>query len=271
MMNPEDRSRPTGRLGLRRGWRLSLVALAATIASAAQAHDFFLMPDQFSPSRPGARTILATVGSSFPRPEIVVTADRVEQVYARGAGSPRLQIGAAGANALALRLTGARRGMVVAAVRAKDRDVEYAEDRIPLILGEYRVSPEAQAAVAALPAPRTLRVVSRRFAKTIMCVQTCGNRAEAAQPVGVDLEFVGRGSAGDHFQLLRMGRPLANYPVDLVSSAGERRHLQTDADGVVHLPSDARGRMMLFAAAMTPPAGAERFTLDLSTLTFSRS
>ena len=251
---------------------LKFVAAAAmaTSASAAFAHDFFLLPDQFTAPRAGVQNVKASVGSSFPKPENTVTADRVDRLFAVGAGKPQLSVGTAGANALNLRLTGAARGTVVAAVKTKDRDVEYAEDRIPLILEEYRVSPEAVAAIGRLPKPQILKVNSRRFAKTLFCVQGCGTRSVAARPLGTDLEFVASGATADHFRLLSLGQPLRDYPIDLVSGDGKRRHLKTDAKGEIHLPADARGSLMLFAAVMTPPAGGDRFTLNLSTLTFAR-
>lgn len=103
-----------------------------------------------------------------------------------------------------------------------------------------------------------------------MCVRTCKRSSEAAQPVGVALEFVATGSGPDRYRLLGMGRPLPDYPVDVVTSDGQRRHMATDRAGVVHVPADARGPTMLFAAVMTPPADGGRFTLDLTTLTLAR-
>ncbi len=245
-------------------------AIAASLSSAAIAHDFFLIPDQFVAARVGPQPIQASVGSSFPLPLTVVTADRVERLFADGAGKPRLTIVGPGTKALNLRLTGANAGTAVAAIKTRDRDVEYAEDRIQLILEEYRVSPLAVAAVGGMAKPRTLKVSSRRFAKTMLCVQQCGNRAAAMRPMGVDLEFVATGASADHFRLLSRGRPLADYPIDLVAADGKRDHLKTDGKGEVHLAANARGSMMLFAAVMTPPAGSERFILNLSTLTFAR-
>ncbi len=247
-----------------------LTAAALTASSAAYAHDFFLMPSAFTAPQAGPLNIQATVGSSFPKLENVVTADRVDRLYAEGVGNPRLAIVAPASNALNLHLTGTRPGTVVAGVRTKARDVEYAEDRIPIILEEYRVSPEAQAAVKALPRPRTLKVSSRRFAKTIVCVQRCGDRSAATKPLGAELEFVMSGKGGDRFRLLKEGRPLRNYPVDLVSSDSKRLHLTTDAGGEIRLPGDAKGSMMLFSAVMTPPAGGDRFKLDLTSLTIQR-
>lgn len=246
-------------------------ATALVTASAAGAHDFFLLPEQFRAPSSGVVKMQATVGSSFPTPEIAVTTHRLERVHAIGPGNPLVWIAGAGAKALNMEVIGARSGLTAVAVTSRPRDVEYGEDRIPLILEEYRVLPEAAAAVEALPKPRTWQVVSRRFAKTFLCVQSCRDRSAAEHSFGAQLEFIGRRSGNGHFQLLALGRPLGNYPVDLVNSNGERQHLTTDARGEVHLPADARGTLMLFAAKLEPPAGQGRFTLDLTSLTFSRT
>jgi len=240
-------------------------------ASAAWAHDFFLLPAQFKTEKTGPIAIQATVGSSFPMPEIVVPADRAEKLSAFGPGNPHIHIAGAGEKALNLEVAGAQAGLLMAAASSKPREVDYDEDRIPLILEEYRVLPEAAAAVERLPRPRTWQVISRRFAKTFICVLNCDDRTAAERPAGGHLEFVGSRASNDHFRLLAHGRPLSNYPVDLVGQDGKRRHLTTDARGELHLPADARGMMMLFAAKLEPPAGEGRFTLDLTSLTFTRS
>ena len=187
---------------MQRFGQAALLAVCALLASAASAHDFFLLPDAFTTNAAGPVTIQATVGSSFPTPEIRVPADRTEQLSAFGPGSPRVRIIGAGDKALNVALTGAGAGLVAVGVASRPRDVDYGEDRIPLILEEYRVSPSAAAAVEALPRPRTWQVSSRRFAKTFLCVRSCGDRAAAARPFGAHLEFVGVGRADHHFRLL---------------------------------------------------------------------
>ncbi len=250
---------------------LGAAAMTALVAaSAATAHDFFLMPDQFQMPGAGTIKINATVGSNFPKAENSVAADRVDRLLAAGAGTPKVRVVAATATALGLEVTGARTGMLVTGVSTKARDVDYAEDRIPLILEEYRVSPVAAAAVARLPSPRNWQVSSRRYAKTFVCVRTCANHAVGERVTGASLEFVGRGASFQHFRLLGGGKPLASYPVDLVGQDGKRLHLVTDRKGDVHLPAGAKGTMMLFAAVLEPPRGSERFTLDLTSLTFHR-
>ena len=248
-----------------------LIATSALLASPASAHDFFLLPEAFISKGAGPVTIRATVGSSFPTPEILVPADRVERLSALGPGQPRLQVSGAGDKALNLALSGAGAGLVAIGVSSRPREVDYGEDRIPLILEEYRVSPDAAAAVEKLPRPRTWQVSSRRFAKTFLCVRSCGDRAAATRPMGAHLEFVGVGAADHHFRLLAHGRPLPDYPVDLVAADGQRRHVKTDARGDVHVSPALRGTMMLFAARLEPPAGPGRFMLDLTSLTLSRT
>ena len=245
-------------------------AFTAFAASTAWGHDFFLLPDSFHVQGANQLMIRATVGSSFPTPEIVVTADRVDRTWVLGAGNPQLHVMGADEKSLLLHVADARPGLLVSAVKSKPRDVEYGEDRIPLILGEYRVAPAAAAAVERLPKPRTWQVTSRRFAKTLVCVERCAGDV-GAQPLDGTLEFVAHGATREHFQLIGGGRPLANYPVDLVGPDGKRQRIASDAQGMVHVPASATGRMMLFAAVLTPPAGAGRFTLDLTSLTFERS
>lgn len=249
----------------------SAVAIACLLsASAAAAHDFFLLPESFVVPSAGSVNVQASVGSSFPKPENVVAADRIERLAVYGSGNPQLKIAGAGTQALNIVVTGAQSGSVVAVVTVKPRDVEYSEDRIPLILEEYRVNAEAAAAVERLPKPRTWKVLSRRFAKSIICIERCAPAAAAARPTGAELEFVIFGDGRDHVQLLKSGQPLANYPVDIVGADSKRQHLTTDADGRLHVPAEAKGSLMLFAAYLSPPATGEQFTLDLTSLTFAR-
>ena len=248
----------------------SLAAAAAVMGSSAAAHDFFLLPERFQIGNELALTIQATVGSSFPKPEAAVPADRAERMTAIGPGNPKIEVAGTSANALDLRLTGGKPGITAIGVASKARDVEYAEDRIPLILEEYRVAPEAAAAVEALARPRTWQVSSRRFAKTFVCIKDCRDRTAVEREFGAYLEFVGQAASTSHFRLLAGGKPLPNYPVDLVSADGKREHLTSDVRGEVHLPATKRGTFMLFAARLEPPVGQERFKLDLTSLTFNR-
>ena len=153
-------------------------------------------------------------------------------------------------------------------VAPKPRDVEYGDDRIDLILGEYQVSAAARASVAALPRPRTLKVDSRRFAKTFVCRTTCEGVASIPEH-GFELEFVP--IAPDRFRLIQTGSPPADYPITIAGADGKRHEHRTNAKGEVAVGSDRKGPTMLFASTMTLPAtpGAG-FILRLTSLTAER-
>ncbi len=235
-------------------------------AGTASAHDFLLLPSAFRVDGTQPITLQATVASSFPTPEIAVPAERTERLAALGPGQPQLRLTGPVDKGLGLEVLGAQAGILVATAAIKPRDVDYAEDRIPLILGEYRVAAAAAAAVEALPRPRTWQVVSRRFAKAMMCVADCRDRSAAERPTAVPLEIVAAAGASGIFVLLADGQPLTRYPVDLVDRQGHRAHLTTDEKGQVDLGEAPHGPSMLFAARLQPPAGAGRFLLDLATL-----
>jgi hypothetical protein len=246
------------------------ITLALLFPAVSAAHDFFLLPEQFVTAGGSDATIMATVSAGFPQLENVVDADRISWIGAQGPGSPELRIGQPASNAASLSLSAAGPGVVVAGATTHAREVDYGEDVIDLILGEYRVGPDALSAIGALTRPRTLRASSRRFAKTMICMVDCKDRSASAQPLGMAFEFVGIDGGDDHFMLLRDGNPLADYPVDLVLDDGVRSHHGTDGQGRIRLPSDARGAMMLFAAHMQPPPADGRYDLRLTSLSLTR-
>lgn len=253
-----------------RRFGLAIGALATALAAqGASAHDFFLLPEQ-SVAPAAALRVKATIGSHFPKPEITVAADRIEGLRVRGTGAPQLTVIGSDATGLNLSITGAEAGTLVTAVSVKPRDVDYGEDRIPLILEEYRVAPSALAAIERMGKPRTLRAVSRRMAKAILCADRCGDLEVAKSPMGDRFEFVAADGAGTRYRLLLNGRPLGLYPVDLADPTGKRTQLKTDAKGEVAAPPAGTGRHMLFAAHMTPPEGEGRYALDLTSLTVDR-
>lgn len=238
--------------------------VVATWPSLAMAHDFFLLPDQFRGA--GSFEVHATVGAAFPAPETVVGQDRIAELRASEGAS--VAVAGPGDQSLRLTLTASRPGAQVAGVRLLPREVEYEGERIALIMDEYEVSAEAARAVAALPDPRVLRATSERFAKTIVCSETCAG-ASAAEAFGYPLEFVADAAGANQFRLLWNGRPLPDYPI-AIATRGARASARTDTEGRVTADLDGEGPIMLFAAHMSPPAEAGgRFSMLLTSLTVS--
>lgn len=239
---------------------------AAAWSAAAAAHDFFLLPSAFSAKAGDAVALSATVSAAFPKLESAVPRERLGATAAAGtAGAGPLQIAADGR----LQMTAMSPGVAIAAAAVSPRDVEYTGDTIGVILEEYDIEGAAAAAAKALPEPRTLQAVSRRFAKAFVCVAGCPDRKAATAPVGHPLEFVAAEPGLNRFTLLSNGRPLQDHPV-AIGHAGGRERLRTNREGQVTLPPHT-GPVMLFAAEMSPPATATgRFDLRLASLTLSR-
>lgn len=254
------------------GARALVFAGVVAAAGPAMGHDFFLLPETFAAAPGGGVLIDANISAAFPKLERSVGADRMQHMRVHGSGKVRpLAVSAAGPGAK-LAFQGAQTGDAVMAVALAPREVEYAEDQIPVILDEYGIGGDAAAAVANLVKPRTLKAVSSRFAKSIVCVGACATYDDAARPVGFDLEFVAADAVLERFALLARGKPLANHPVAFVGGDGVRRHAATDATGSVLIPRGPPGPLMLFAAAMAPPSSPEgRFDLRLTSLTLERS
>jgi len=219
----------------------------------------------------GTVGLKVTVGPTFPTLETAPAPDRIGSLQAAGPQGPATLavLGPAGP-ALALQLTEAKTGLHVAGVTTKPREVEYDEERIGIIMEEYDVGPAAKQAVAALAKPRTLKAVSQRVAKTLLCVDICPEQGPATQPLGFAVEFVASDTP-DSYQLLAKGKPLANHPVAIVDQAGQRHAAATDATGTVRLHGHITGPQMLFAAVLDAPTTPDgRFAFSLSSLTLNR-
>ena len=163
------------------------VLLAITWPATATAHDFFLLPGAFT-ARPAETVSLSgTVSAAFPQVETAVSRDRLSATTTAGAASSGpLQASSDGK----LQFTIGGPGIAMAAASVAAREVDYPEATLDVILKEYGVEGPAAAAAKALPRPRTLKVVSRRFAKTLICVDGCRDRSGAAARAGYALEFV---------------------------------------------------------------------------------
>lgn len=245
-----------------------LASLNVAWASSACAHDFFLLPDDFTPEVGQSVAITATVSAAFPKVETTVTADRMAEKSARvGGASTPLQFAGSGTSS---RLTHSPEGEgdAVLVVNLAAREVEYPHAQIETILHEYDLEGDAAAAARALPPTAPLRVSSSRTAKSVLCVRRCADHDDVRTPAGLPLEFVGSAAQPGAFVLLREGKPLPNHPVALVAADGQRRRVRTDAAGSVLAPVDRSGPVMLFAAVMERRSDPQaRYKLTLSSLT----
>lgn len=251
--------------------RLAAVGLLLSIATGALAHDFFILPTQFNASRGVPLMVDLTIASKFPKIENTVAADRIAELSEGVNRKIVFEIVEAGPHSLITRFVGNAPGMVILNARLRPAEVNYAEGRIAGILEEYQLSPETVKSIERLPRPRTLKVLSSRFAKSFVCVERCDGGTDPTKPVGHSLEFVAVDMKARVFTLHANGSPLTDYPVVVAEPDGSRHHIKTSAAGTLVVPAGLTGPAMLFAAVMRPPSGvSERFVLDLASLTLAR-
>jgi hypothetical protein len=241
-----------------------LAALLAAAPTLASAHDTVLLAAP-GEARAGAPVELALSSVvTFPTLDYGPLPTRVASATASNGTVVVLE---RRPEALHLRLISSRPGLHAVAVSLKPHTFTLGADEVAHYMDEIAASPALRAQAAADPAFRETYV---KHAKTLVCVAPCGDVRPATLPLGAPMEFTGAPGAG-RFLLLYRGRPLAGQVVAVQAAAGERRMLKTDAAGVIVLPPDARGVVLLSAVRLRPPAhpGAT-WASDFATLTFSR-
>lgn len=251
--------------------RLTTAAAAAALltAGAAAAHDFFLLPQTFTGSADRPLIVHATSSSDFPDPDVGPTRERLGEFAAVvGGRAANVVVQAQTPKTLRLAVSSPRQGLGVITVQTPWRDADWGPELVETYLEEHPFRPsDVAAARRLLPEPRTLKVRSRRLAKTFACFTSCTPGGSGA--AGLEVEFVAEVGQPGTFRLLRDGRPLAGQPVTVRPAVGERRTVVTDAGGHVRLPAGTSGAVMLLAATLDPPAETGgRFTARLASLTF---
>lgn len=231
-----------------------VLALAAAVASGAHAHDSWLSPAQ-EPSSAGGVALELSTGTRFPAQEFPQTAESVAQarcVDGRGGGAAlapvaqqprRLDMHTDGRPlACGLELREAQIRLDPAIVKVYFRDIHPA----PAVVNGW-----AEQLAEGQPWLERYRKFMR-IELAAAARATPAERALARKPMGLPLEIVVEGdaplAAGPPavFRVLRDGKPLANFPVELVS---ERNPLGiwrvTDAEGLLRHVLPFSGRWLL--------------------------
>lgn len=251
----------------------ALCVAACLFATSVAAHETVLFASTYKATVSAPLTVSLTSMATFPTPVTGPKPDRVVEAYAVTA-AVRQPLILAGHEPTALRFTVTphRRGALVAAVSLGPRDIDLTADKVAEYFAEIEPPPQTRAAYDG----GALFETYTKYAKAIVCVETCGDGRQATRPLGHALEFVATpdasGGADLHsFTLLERGAPAAAVAVTVWSGDGAHLIVHTDGAGRVVVPAGARGVLMLSATRLRPPAtpGA-RFTSDFVTLSFQR-
>lgn len=233
------------------------LALAGAVLDAA-AHDSWLSPSE-RPGRGGRQVLELSTGNRYPVQEFNPTAaSLVRAQCSDGGGTPGLlRPGRNQAKSLELQAAG-RRGKPALAcwLEIKPFDLVMEPDKVEVYFAEIRPPQALREAWMDMQARGVAWQESyRKFARIELATAagaSAQQRAAARKPAGLDLEIVVLGDApiavGQplEFQVLREGRPLAGFPVELVS---ERSPLgiwrETDSEGRLRHALPFGGRWLL--------------------------
>jgi uncharacterized GH25 family protein len=239
-------------------WRAAVFAALCLAASQGHSHDSWLSPSR-SVSPPGEVRLELATGNRYPLQEFSQSAASVAQARCTDGAvttplrplveeSKWLDLGAS-------ILEGRGKALACWAELAP-AEIEIQPRLVQVYFADIHTSAANRQAWAALQA-RGLpwRESYRKFARIELAQAAdvpAQRLAAARRPVGLDLEIVVSSdnpiAVGEPlaFQVLRDGRPLAGFPVELVS---ERSPLgiwrETDADGMLHHSLPFAGRWLL--------------------------
>ena len=242
-----------------RAWRAALLAAALCLASSqGRSHDSWLSPSRDA-APPGQVVLELATGNRYPRQEYNQSAASVSQgACTDGAVTTPLQPLTVQAQwlDLAARVPQGGGGALSCWLELAQAEVEIAPRLVQVYFADIRTPAANRQAWAALQA-RGLpwRETYRKFARIELAQPgetPAAQLAAARRPAGLELEIVVLGhqpiAVGQPlaFQVLRGGRPLPAFPVELVS---ERSPLgvwrETDGDGKLTHSLPFAGRWLL--------------------------
>jgi uncharacterized GH25 family protein len=229
------------------------VLLALTLALSAQAHDTWLIPDQFTLAPKSTVTLDLTSGMEFPKLDVGPKPERVESAKCRLAGKTfDITNKSAAPNSLQFKAELADVGVATFWVKLPPRSLELKAEQVKEYLDEVD-APEALRRQWAEMKPQRWRESYTKHPKTFVRVGQPPSDRSWAEPVGMFLEIVPEKDptalkAGDNFPLrvLKEGKPFAGFSLCAVSageSKGETR--KTDSDGQVTFRLAKAGRWLL--------------------------
>jgi hypothetical protein len=256
--------------------RAMLLAALGLAAGPALAHDSWL-----SPARTPAKALVElSTGNRYPVQEFNPAAASLALSQCTDGAAPAKTLKAMRDRPQWLELGVARGSKPLACwVELKPHALTMEPEKVKVYFDEIRPPAAVREAWTAMQARRVAWQESyRKFARIELPQPGASPQrlAAARRPVGMDMEMVVRGdqpiAVGRplEFQVLRDGRPLAGFAVELVS---ERSPLgiwrETDSEGVVRHTLPFAGRWLLRGTDLRPaPQREDSWESRFATLTF---
>jgi uncharacterized GH25 family protein len=233
-----------------------IAILICLAASAALAHDTWILPAPGS-VRPGAAVSFdMTSGMAFPTLDHAIAADRLAAASFRLRGKTfEIPTRTASAHALKLTATLGESGIAAVWAESKPKFIELTPKQVDEYLEEIGAMDTVGREWKARGAGARWRENYTKHARTFVQVGEPGQDSSWKEPVGMAFEIVPEQDptallSDDRLTvgLLKNGKPLADFPVGLVAAGAKTGSIQrTDAQGRASFRLDRAGWWLLRA------------------------
>lgn len=255
---------------------LPALAFALSWSTPAQAHDTWLIPDQFNLAPKSTITLDLTSGMEFPKLDAAPKPDRVKSAHCRLAGKTfEITDKSAAPHSLQFKTELADEGVATFWVKRPPLSIELTPDQVKEYLDEVDAPEALRRQWAEMKEPRW-RESYTKHPKTFARVGQPQSDRSWAEEVGMFLEILPEKDPtalkeGDDFpvRVLKDGKPFAGFSLNAVS-AGEGRGYtrKTDANGRVTFHLSRAGRWLLRGTDIRKSSQPETdWESDFTTLT----
>jgi uncharacterized GH25 family protein len=254
-----------------------LAALLILFASAAPAHDTWVLPARPAVPTGSEISLEATSGMGFPALDVAIQPDRISVARVRLAGrTGKIPRGTGTKHSLRLAVRPEGEGIACVWIESKPKSIDLKPDQVREYLEEIGALDTVGKEWSAAGSAGRWREIYTKHAKTFVAVGAADGDRSWAEPAGMRLEIVPeadptrlRTKSDFSVRLLREGRPLPGFPVGMVQAGqktGEVR--KTDANGRVSFTPDRKGWILLRATDLRRAGSAEAdWESDFATLT----
>lgn len=243
--------------------RIALTLAACLLATAAAAHESWLRPVGAPATVGQPATVGFTSGMAFPATDTGPKPTRLDSaITLQDDDTVPLEITGPGQGELLFAFTATRPGVAVAAVTLKPQPITMTGADVPEYFDEADPPKAVRDAWTAIAAKDEWNEVYIKAAKTLVCVAPCTDSRTAMRPVGQPVEFIALdpGPSPRRFKLIKdVTLFLPNQTVRLFTPGKPGRNLKTDAAGVLTLPADVAGEVMLSTVFLEPPSADGKF------------
>ncbi len=257
--------------------RVFAIVLVTLWASAAFAHDTWLLPRAPHVRESASVTIDLTSGMSFPSLESGIKSDRIARGAWRTARKKgRLDRWQEEDSSLVMHFTPTAAGTATLYLSLKPKDIALDAEEIEHYFDEIGVSEALRRDWEASPARDGFHETYTKHAKSFLRVGDAGEDASCVQPVGLAIEFIPQRdptflSVGDSLvvKVVKGGDDeMESFPVGMVCGAtGESIMKRTNQAGFVSFPITSTGWWLVRATELRRKVDGN-YESDFSTMTF---